>query len=153
MGENMSRLSTFFKESDTEFGVFYPKHYILAMFPNLAEANRAKQALKRAGRSEEEVISVPGEEVVHFAEDLTIKDGLWGALMTQLSRTFGTEAVYADQDLANAKEGAAFVAVYCPTEKAKIEAWKKIEPTRPLIARYYSFAGIEHLAGNESKNP
>jgi hypothetical protein len=24
----MSRLSTFFKDGDTEFGVFYPKHYL-----------------------------------------------------------------------------------------------------------------------------
>ena len=149
----MNRLDTFFKESDTEWGVFYPKHYILALFPNFAEANLAEQALKRAGRSDEDVIAVPGEEVVHFAEDHLIKDGLWGMLMTELSRTFGTEALYADQDLAAAKEGAAFVAIYCPTERAKIDAWHYLEPTHPLIARYYSFGGIEHLAGNESKNP
>jgi hypothetical protein len=149
----MNRLDTFFKESDTEWGVFYPKHYILALFPNLAEADLAKQALKRAGRSDEDVISVPGEEVVHFAEEVLIKGGLWGMLMTELSRTFGTEGLYADQDLAAAKEGAAFVAVYCPTETAKTDAWKHIEPMHPLIARYYSFGGIEHLAGHESKNP
>ena len=42
----MNRLDTFFKESDTKWGV-YPKHYILALFPSLAEADLAKQALKR----------------------------------------------------------------------------------------------------------
>jgi hypothetical protein len=72
----MSRLSTFFKESDTQFGIFYPKHYLLAMFPNLAEADRAKIDLNRAGRKDADVISASGDEVVHFAEEHLVKDGL-----------------------------------------------------------------------------
>jgi hypothetical protein len=143
----MSRLATFFKDKDIEFGVFYPKHFILAAFENLADADRAKEELARAGLVDKDVISVSGEEVVHFAEDHLIKDGLWGALMTELSRTFGTEALYADKDLAAAKKGAAFVAVHCPTETAKTEAWKALERAHPLVARYYSFDGIEHLTG------
>jgi len=146
----MSRLSTFFKESDTAFGIFYPKHYLLAIFPNLTEANRAKEELNHAGRVED-AISASGAEVVRFAEDHLLKDGLWGMLMTELSRAFGTEASYADDDLAAAKKGSAFLAVHCPTEKLKIEAWKVLEPRHPLVARYYSFGGvfdgIEHLAG------
>jgi hypothetical protein len=142
----MSRLSTFFKNADTQFGVFYPNHYLLAVFPNLAAADRAKAELNDAGRVDEDVISVSGEEVVHFAEDHLLKDGLWGSLMTELSRAFGTEAVYADEDLAAAKKGAAFVAVHCPTEKVKTEAWKFLELRHPLVARYYSIGGIEHLA-------
>jgi hypothetical protein len=142
----MNRLTTFFKDADSEFGVFYPKHFLLAVFPNLPDADRAKEELTRAGRLEEDVISVSGEEVVHFAEEHMHKDGLWGLLMTKLSRGIGTEASY-DKDLAAAKNGAAFLAVHCPTEKLKIEAWKLLEPRRPLVARYYSFGGIEHLAG------
>jgi hypothetical protein len=143
----MNRLSTFFKDGDTEFGVFYPKHYLLAVFPNLAEADLAKEELNHAGRVDDDVISVSGEEVVHFAEDHMLKDGLAGVLMTKLSRMFGTEALYAEKDLAAAKKGAAFVAVHCPTEAVKIEAWKFLGPRRPLVARYYSFGGIEHLVG------
>jgi hypothetical protein len=143
----MSRLSIFFKDKDIEFGVFYPKHCILAAFENLADADRAKEKLTQAGLMDEDVISVSGEEVVLFAEDHLLKDGLWGAMMTELSRTFGTEAIYADKDLAAAKKGAAFLAVHCPTDKIKTEAWKVLEPTHPLVARYYSFGGIEHLAG------
>jgi hypothetical protein len=142
----MSRLSTFFKKSDTEFGVFYPKHYLLAVFPDLAEANGANAKLNRSGHFHD-IISVPGEEVVRFAEDHLLEDGLWGAMMTELSRTFGTEAIYADKDLAVAKKGAAFVAVHCPSDAAKNEAWKILEPTHPLVARYYSFGGIEHFVG------
>jgi hypothetical protein len=143
----MRRLSTFFKDADTEFGVFYPTNYLLAVFPNLADADRAKEELNHAGHVDEDVISASGEEVVHFAEDHLLKDGLWGVLMTELSRMIGTEASYADKDLAAAKKGAAFLAVHCPTEKLKIEAWKFLEPRHPLVARYYSFGGIEQLAG------
>ena len=46
----MSRLSTFFTDADTEFGVFYPKHYLLAAFSNFAEADGAKEQLNRSGR-------------------------------------------------------------------------------------------------------
>jgi len=143
----MSRLSTFFKDKDIEFGVFYPKHCLLAVFENLAEADRAREELTHAGLVGEDVISVSGEEVVDFAEDHLLQDGLWGVLMTELSRTIGTEALYADKDLAAAKKGAAFVAVHCPTEEIKTKAWKSLDPRHPLVARYYSFGGIEHLAG------
>jgi hypothetical protein len=143
----MNRLATFFKDADTEFGVFYPKHYLLAVFPNLPDADRAKEEFTRAGRLDEDVISVSGEEVVQFAEEHMRKDGLWGLLMTKLSRGIGTEASYADKDLAAAKNGAAFLAVHCPTEDLKTQAWNLLEPRRPLAARYYSFGGIEHLAG------
>jgi hypothetical protein len=147
MAGTTSRLSTFFKDADTEFGVFYPKHYLLAIFSNLADADSVREELNYAGRVDEDVISVSGEEVVHFAEDHLVQDGLWGVLMTELSRMFGTEALYAEKDLAAAKNGAAFVAVHCPTERIKTEAWKLLEPRRPLAARYYSLGAIEHLAG------
>jgi hypothetical protein len=143
----MSRLSTFFEDKDIEFGVFYPKHCLLAAFENLADADRAQEKLALAGLSGQSVISVSGQEVVDFAEAHLLKDGLWGKLMTELSRTFGTEALYADKDLEAARRGAAFVAVHCPSDEVKAQAWKALEPTHPLVARYYTFGGIQHLAG------
>ena len=59
----MSPLSTFFKDIDNKFGVCYPNHCLMAVFPNLEEA------------------------------------------------------------------------------------WKFLEPRHPLIARHFSFGGIERLAG------
>jgi hypothetical protein len=99
----MSRLLSFFKDADTEFGIFYPNHYLLAVFPNLADADAARQELRHAGRTDQDVISVSGEEVVQFADDHLLHDGLWGVLITQLSRVIGTEALYADNDLAAAR--------------------------------------------------
>jgi hypothetical protein len=146
----MSRLSTFFKDSDSEFGIFYPNHYLLSAFPNFDDAELAKKALAGSGRGAEDVISASGADVVQFAEEQLLKHGLWGVLMTQLSRAIGTEAVYADRDLAAAKKGVAFVAVHCATEDDKKKAWSILEPTHPLIARYYSGSGIEHLAGENA---
>lgn len=143
----MSRLSTFFQEADTELGIFYPKHYLLCAFSKLEDAEHARKELKNSGLKDQDVISVSGEEVVYFAQDHLLNDGLWGVLMTELSRMLGTEARYADKDLAAAKKGAAFVAVHCPTDPVKTDAWHVLEPTHPLVARYYSAGGIEHLAG------
>ena len=143
----MSRLSTFFNDGDTEFGVFYPNHHLVAVFSNLVDADRAKQELGDAGCLDEDVISVSGEEAIHYADEHLFRDGLWGMLMTELSRLIGTEAAYADDDLAAARRGAAFIAVRCPNEKVKTKAWKVLEPRQPVVARYYSFGGIEHLVG------
>ena len=108
----MNRLSAFFKSRDTHLGLFYPEHYLLAVFPNFAQADRAQEKLRHAGCGEEDVISVSGEEVVYFAEDHWLQDGLRGFLMRWLSRLLGTEEAYADKDLKTAKNGAAFIAVH-----------------------------------------
>jgi hypothetical protein len=144
----ISRLSTFFHAADTQFGIFYPKHHLLAVFPNLQDAYQAKKALLDSGEPKEDSIAVAGEEVLAFAQEYLWKEGLWGVFMTELSRAIGTEAVYADKDLEMARQGAAFLAVHCPTEDAKTAAWKSLEPACPVAARYYSLGGIEHLAGD-----
>lgn len=143
----MSRLSTFFHGADTQLGVFYPTHYLVAVFPSLADAEAAGRRLSDAGVPAEDVISVSGQEAIGFAGEHFRADGLWGVLMTQLSRSIGAEAVYTDQDLAAAAKGAAFLGVYCPTTAARQRAWRCIEGQHPIAARYYAAGGIEHLAG------
>jgi hypothetical protein len=59
--------------------------------------------------------------------------------------TVGDRGVYADKGLKAAKNGAAFIAVHCPSEKIKIHAWRLLERIHPVVAR--RFGGIEHLAG------
>jgi len=51
-------------------------------------------------------------------------------------------------DLEDARQGAGFLAVRCPTDDLKNAAWGLIQPEDPLDARYYSAIGIEHLAGD-----
>lgn len=143
----MSTLSMFFKGSDTRFGVFYPTDYLVATYRDDESAAQAKRVLFGHNLSDEDVVAVPGTEVVQFAQEHLQKDGLWGLLMTKLSQAFDTEAGYAVIDLDRAKEGAAFLAVYCPTENAKNKVWSWLAPTNPWAARHYSTGGIEHLVG------
>ena len=144
----MSMLATFFKHNDTHLGVFYPRDYLVAIMPGYPDAEKAEHQLRNSGMFlEDEVLAVPAEDVVRHADEHLKQDGLFGLLMRPLSRMFGTEAVYEDQDLTLLGNGAAMLAVYCPTEKKKIEAWGRIEPFHPAVARHYAFSGIEHLAG------
>jgi len=143
----MTTLSSFFKGSDTRFGVFYPSHYLIALFPDVKVAERAERKLLSCGFKNDNVVAVSGEELLHYAEDSIREHGVWALLMQELSRMFATEEVYADQDLDLAAHGAALLAVYCPSGTAKNKAWALLEPLGPLAARYYAFSGVEHLTG------
>jgi hypothetical protein len=50
--EVMSLFTKFFKESDTQLGVFYPNHYVIAVFRNLETAQQAVKKLRLAGFAE-----------------------------------------------------------------------------------------------------
>src|SRR5690242_1961324 len=130
----MSTLATFFHGSDTEFGVFYPRHYLLAVYEGFREAEQARWHLIDSGIGAEEVIAVPGDEIVSLAEEHAKNDGIWGALMRELSRLIGTETPYADRDLEDERRGAGFIAVHCPDEHSKQRAWNRLAETKPLHA-------------------
>jgi hypothetical protein len=141
-------LATFFKHRDTRLGVFYPTHYLVAIMPSFADAEKAEREIRWSGVFEDEdVLAVPAEDVILHADEHMKSDGLLGVLMRPLSRMIGTEAVYEDQDLKLIGNGAALLAVYCPTEKKRQEAWERVQPWNPLVARYYAISGLEHLAG------
>ena len=141
----MSLLTHFFEESDTQLGVFYPNHYLLAALWNLEAAQRVAKKLRHNGFAEDEAIAVTGQDFIELSDEET---GLGSFLMQALSRFFATEQRSHDSDLHLARHGAAFVAVYCPTEKAKQDAWDALQAEAPLAARYYDNDGIEHLAGD-----
>ena len=145
----MSLLTGFFKESDTQLGVFYPKHYLIAVFRDSRAAQQAVKDLWAAGFAEDEAIAVAGQEFVELAKEET---GPGNFVMQALSRFFATEQRTHDADLQRAQHGAGFVAVHCLTEESKQKAWTMLQPAGPLAARYYSAAGIEHLAGDFSTN-
>jgi hypothetical protein len=145
----MSTLKSFFKESDTQLGVFYPKHYVIAVFRQLGTAQQVVRKLRLAGFAEDEAIAVAGEDVLELTKEET---GPGNVVMEALSRFFATEQVCHDHDLDLAAQGAAFVAVHCPIPKTKDDAWSVLKPEAPLAARYYANDGIEHLAGDFDTN-
>jgi len=141
----VTNLAGFFKESDTKLGIFYPNHYLVAVFRNVAAAGLAANKLRVAGFASDEVIATDGAEVVQLAKQET---GIGSLLMQGLSRFFATEQMYTDHDLEHARHGAGFLAVHCPTDLLKAEAWRLIQPEDPVDARYYGSDGIDHLAGD-----
>jgi hypothetical protein len=143
----MSQLAKFFDGSDTLLGVFYPEHFLIAIFPNIERAKTAKSKLRAAGFSDEEALVTPGADLVDLIREESSRYGLLGYVIRELSRCLHTEAVYTDHDLKYATRGAAVLAVHCLDPRTKNAAWRFIAPTAPLTARYYSFSGIEHLAG------
>jgi hypothetical protein len=145
----MSLLTGFFKESDTQLGVFYPKHYLIAVFRDSRAAQQAVKDLWTSGFAEDEAIAVAGQEFVDLAKEET---GPGNFVMQALSRFFATEQKTHDADLKRAQHGAGFVAAHCLTEQSKQQAWMMLQPHNPLAARYYCADGIEHLAGDFTTN-
>lgn len=138
-------LSTFFKESDRCLGVFYPKHYILATFPSFAAAKQASLALRKAGFGEDEILAVPGSEALRFFEAVHDQAGLWGGLMTEVSRFFNTEAAFVDEDVERARDGAGFLAVHSPTEHESILVREIVVPFAPIAMHWYLPGAIQSL--------
>jgi hypothetical protein len=143
----MSVLAEFFKGSETHMGIFAPRGYLVALFPDLSGAAKAERSLLDAGFPPDEVIAVPGEDVVNLVKEEASHSGVGTLLMQGLSRMFETEEVYADHDFKLASRGAGFLAVHAPGDAKKHEAWSLIEPANPIVARHYSLKGVDHLKG------
>jgi hypothetical protein len=144
-----SKMEEFFHGSDTQFGIFYPKNYLVAIFEDLPKADEAQRSLLAARFIASEVLAVPGHDIVKHAHENFEKKGLWGAMMAEVSRAIGTEASFADQDLQKAREGAAFLIVHAPTEEKKQAAWKTIAPFKPSVTKHFSNGGIEFMGGTD----
>ncbi len=143
----MSVLAEFFKGSANQMGIFAPRGYVVALFPDLSAAAKAERNLLDAGFPPDEVIAVPGDDVVQLAKEHASHSSVGTFVMQGLSRMFETEEVYADHDFKLASEGAGFLAVHAAGDASKHKAWKLIEPANPIVARHYSILGVEHFKG------
>ena|SRR5579862_7051330 len=145
----MASVSSFFKESDTQLGVFYPKHYLIAVFEDPQKGIEAEQKLLAAGFAGDETRTFQGPEMIALIQG---EDTVGSSVIRGLSRLLATEEVYTDHDLRLARLGASFVAVHCRGEQLKERAWRVLEAEEPEAARYYAASGIEHLAGDPYTN-
>ncbi len=141
----MTKLVDYFGKSVERLDGFCPTHCLVAVFRNPAGAESALHKLLSAGFAPSDVIAADGEAVLEFDKD---EKDLARFILQAISRFFATEQVFADRDLEDARHGAGFLAVRCPTDDLKNAAWSLIKPEGPLDARYYSRLGIEHLAGD-----
>jgi hypothetical protein len=98
-----------------------------------------------AGFGENDSKAVTGSDLLEYFDEIHEQTGVWGSLMTELSRLIGTEAVFADNDRKQARHGAGFLAVHCSTE-AKAEKIRKIlQPFEPVCMQWYWAGAIRSL--------
>jgi hypothetical protein len=140
-----TELFTFFKGRKTSLGVFYPWRYIIATFHSFEAAENAAAALRKDGFGPDEVLAVPGEEMLKFFDELRAEKGLFGTMMEELSKIFATEAAFVEADARRAKEGAGFVAVYAPDETVTGHVRELAAPFDPVSMHLYKAGGIQSL--------
>ena len=148
-----SELYRFFHGYRTKLGVFYPTHYIFAAFSTFQLAKDAAEKLREVGFSRNEVVAVTAGETLRFFEEMRADVGLWGELMTTLSRFFGTEEVFADIDIAESHAGAGLLAAYCPREDEAERVRDLLEPFGPLSMQLYLPDGVRSLWAGKSPGP
>jgi hypothetical protein len=138
-------LFDFFKGAKTSLGVFYPWKYVIATFPSFEPAKAAGDALRQAGLGADELMAVPGEEMLKFFDQLRTETSLFGALMEGLSRVFATEAAFVEADIRRAREGAGFLAIYHPDEADTQRLRDLLVPLEPVSMHWYKRGCIESL--------
>lgn len=133
------------KDGDTSFGTFYPKHYVLAAYPDDATAGRAGDALRAAGFAADDVVSASGAEVVARSEAETAHQGALTRLREQWSRLYTDGSAESKRLLDLAGQGAAFVLAYAPEEDQTNRAAAALRPLGPEVLRYFGTFTVTDL--------
>jgi len=138
----MSQISEFFKESHTSFGVFYPLHYIVAVFPDVTKARHANRDMVFAGFPADQAAVFEGKDFLEHEEKPA---GYWNLIMQGVSHAIGAEQLSMEHHVELARKGAAFLIVHCQSNAMKDAAWSKIREAEPIAAHYYTRGYVEHL--------
>jgi hypothetical protein len=139
----------FFKDGDTSLGTFYPRHYIVAGYHTLSDAEAAEAAMRDEGVPPEDVRAATGEFVAGHLESR--RGANWLERMEQRLVEFaGTETGYIREDADLARDGGAFLFVYAPDDARAIQARRVFADARthPAFARRYLDVAIEHIVEN-----
>ncbi|MGH8233575.1 MAG: hypothetical protein ACREPU_05185 [Rhodanobacteraceae bacterium] len=137
----------FFKEGDTSLGTFYPTHYIVAGYHNLADAEAAAMACKKNGFTDDNVRALEGDFVT---QQMEAREGAnWMERMEQrLAKAAGTETAYVREDADLAHSGGAFLFVYAPDDEHVAKARRVFAQHGPAYARRYLNVAIEIIVKN-----
>lgn len=121
----------------TSFGVFSPTGYVVMVFGNDGDAERARQSLLDNGFSAEDVTHYSNNEVTAELE----KSEEHSSDPVQI----GQEMAKIDQYLALAKEGCGFLVLHAPEDEAAKSAVKIVRPFGLKLAEKYNRLTIEEL--------
>lgn len=140
----MKQRWAFFKETDSSFGLFYPRHYVVAGFDTYERAREVGQRFVEAGFARDDVAAATGPFV---AERLESRHGAnWlQRIEAFVAEAVGTEAGYVEDDLKLARRGGAFLFVYVPDRATEGRARGVLRRSHPIYARCYHPLGIERI--------
>jgi hypothetical protein len=142
----MTTVSSFFKhDAEESFGVFYPTDYLVATFPSHDIALQAKEELEKNGVEGNDVLILRGEEFVALEEKAHEDASFWSRITSRISKVVGTEELHLEYDLKNARAGAAFLAVHCPTQEEGQRIFRLLKHLAPLSMRRYSPYTIDRM--------
>ena len=65
----MSTLMEFFQGADSSLGLFYPNHYIVAVFPSPDVAEHAARKLRNAGFEDSQAIATDGNAIIDLLRE------------------------------------------------------------------------------------
>jgi hypothetical protein len=133
----MALTAASFKGGATEFGIFYPKGYVLAVFPDAAQADRAAAALVAQGFAASDVLVSTGAEVRAFSRELRANPGLLSRFERFVANLLGGEANLADELVDLAEREHVFLAVYAPDDAATARAAKAMRGLAPVVHRKF----------------
>ena len=143
-GVAMIRHWAFFKQSDTSFGTFYPRHYIVAGYPSLHNAQEAEHAFTESGVGVENVRATTGDFVINQLEAHRGANWLQRA-EARIAEFAGTETGFLEDDAELARKGGAFLFLFAPESSHVEHARKVFAEHRPSYARRYLHVAIERI--------
>ena len=124
------------------FGVFNPKHFIVAVIDEKAPAEQAAAALGDAGFPPDDVRVIAGHQVL--AAEITYKDQK--GVLARLAGLFPTEEQAAVNDyVEEAERGAFFLAVKAPDHEQRTRARGILAAHGGHAMRYYGENTITDL--------
>jgi hypothetical protein len=126
------------KKFPTSFGVFSPTGYVLMVFADDANAEKARQALIQQG--------FPETDVTHYNRDEVIKEFDDSEKHADDPVQIGQEVDKVDRYLEFAKQGSGFVVVHAPAEEKSKLAVKVVRPFKLQFAEKYNRLTLEELA-------
>jgi hypothetical protein len=119
------------------FGVFAPIGYLVIAFPGEAEAARAREALLTGGYEEDEALMFSSQQVIADIENTRADISILAYM--------GAERGHQKQHLEHAKQGAAFLVVYAPTEPETARVMNVARRFRARLAHKYNRLTVEAL--------
>lgn len=144
----MIRHWAFFKHSDTSFGTFYPKHYIVAGYASMSDAQAAEQAFTESGIDADDVRAAAGDFVINQLEAHREANWLQRA-EARIAEFAGTETGFLNDDAELARRGGAFLFLFAPETRHVEQARKVFAQHRPAYARRYLRVAIERIIDPE----